>query len=97
MSAVDDKDFTLKKYWRNYAIASYLTNIQQALKDMKSETINSSRKKLWPSEVHDYAGFTPDEVHHSAVEKAVRLARIIRDKGVISDKLCRHVEEDVNA
>ncbi|XP_061433688.1 uncharacterized protein LOC133359240 isoform X2 [Lethenteron reissneri] len=92
IAAVDDEEgFTLKKYWRNYNIASCLTNIQQALKDMKTETINSCWKKLWPNVVHDYAGFTPDEVHHSAVEKAVRLARIIRDEGFVD-----MTEEDVN-
>ena len=78
MSAVDDEDFTLKKYWRNYDIASCLADIQQVLKDMKSKIINSSWKKLWHNVVHDYAGFTSDEVHHSAAENAVRLARIIR-------------------
>ncbi|XP_064100910.1 tigger transposable element-derived protein 1-like [Macrobrachium nipponense] len=36
--------------------------------------------------------FTPDEVHHSAVEKAVRLARIIRDEGFIN-----MTEEDINS
>ncbi|XP_064111282.1 tigger transposable element-derived protein 1-like [Macrobrachium nipponense] len=91
--AVDDDDegFTLKKYWRNYDIVSCLTNIQQALKDLKTETINSCWKKLWPNMVHDYAGFTPDEVHHSAVEKAVRLAHIIRDEGFVD-----MTEEDIN-
>ena len=47
ISAVDDdnEDFTLKNYWHNNNIASCLTNIQQALKDMKSETIHFSWKK----------------------------------------------------
>ncbi|XP_068216646.1 tigger transposable element-derived protein 1-like [Palaemon carinicauda] len=89
IAAVDDNDkdnddeegFTLKKYWRKYNIASCLTNLQHALQEMETETINSSWKKLWPAIVHDYAGFTPDEIHHSAVEKAVTLARIIEDEG----------------
>lgn len=94
ISAVDDAndEFTLKTYWRSYNIASCLFNIQQALKDMKSETIKSSWKKLWPNVVHDYPGFTPEEIHHSAVEKAVRLAHIIRNEGFVD-----MTEEDISA
>ncbi|XP_072255075.1 tigger transposable element-derived protein 1-like [Pyxicephalus adspersus] len=94
ISAVDDAndEFTLKAYWRSYDIASCLSNIQQALKDMKSETIKSSWKKLWPNLVRDYPGFTPEEVHHSAVEKAVRLAHIIRNEGFVD-----MMEEDIGA
>ncbi|XP_035209273.1 tigger transposable element-derived protein 1-like [Stegodyphus dumicola] len=81
ISAVDEAndEFTLKAYWRSYDIVSCLSNIQRALKDMKSESINSSWKKLWPNVVHNYPGFTPEEVHHSAV----RLAHIIRNEGFV--------------
>ena len=48
---------------------------------MKTETINASWKKLWPEVVHDYKGFTPDEIHNSAVDKAVKLARLLGGKG----------------
>ena len=94
ISAVDDdnKGFTLKNYWCNYNIASCLTNIQQALKDMKSETKHSSWKKLWPNVVHGDTGFTPDDVQHLVVEKAVRLAYIIRDEGFID-----MTKEDINS
>ena len=51
---------------------------------MKSETIHSSWKKLWPNVVHDDTGFTPDDVQHSAMEKAVRLACIIRNEGFVN-------------
>ncbi|XP_035207015.1 tigger transposable element-derived protein 1-like [Stegodyphus dumicola] len=49
-------------------------------------------KKLWPNVVHDYPGFTPEEVHHSAVEKAVRLAHIIRNEGFVD-----MTKEDISA
>ncbi|XP_035226997.1 tigger transposable element-derived protein 1-like [Stegodyphus dumicola] len=77
-------EFSLKAYWGSYNSDSCLSNIhniQGVLKDMKSETINSSCKKLWPNRVHDYPSLTPEEVHHSAVKKAVRLAHSIRNAG----------------
>ena len=41
--------------------------------------------------VHDDTGFTPDDVQHSALEKTIRLARIIRDEGFVD-----MTEEDIN-
>ncbi|XP_015921938.1 tigger transposable element-derived protein 1-like [Parasteatoda tepidariorum] len=93
ISVVDDAndEFTLKAYWRSYDIAP-LSNIQQALKDMKSETIKFSWKKLLPNVVHDYPGFTLEEIHHLAVEKAARLAHIIRNEGFVD-----MTKEDISA
>ena len=49
---------------------------------MKEQTLISSWKKLWSNKVtHDYEGFTPDEVHHSAYDRAVRLARLVATEG----------------
>ena len=71
-----DETFTMKKYWKDYNIATCLANIQNALKEMKEKTVISSWKKLWPNKINmDYEGFTPEEVHHSAVDKAVKFAR----------------------
>ena len=41
--------------------------------------------------MHNVAGFTSDEAHHSAVENDARLACIIRDEGFFD-----RTEEDVN-
>uniref|UniRef100_UPI0035901482 tigger transposable element-derived protein 1-like n=1 Tax=Myxine glutinosa TaxID=7769 RepID=UPI0035901482 len=73
-----DENFSLKAYWREYTIATCLQNIQMAIKETKTETLNACWKKLWPEVVHDYVykGFSPDEVHHSAVDKAVKLAKL---------------------
>uniref|UniRef100_UPI00358E5639 tigger transposable element-derived protein 1-like n=1 Tax=Myxine glutinosa TaxID=7769 RepID=UPI00358E5639 len=76
-----DEDFSLKAYWREYTIASCLLNIQKAIKEMKSATLNASWKKLWPEVVHDYNGFSPEEVYHSAVDKAVKLAKLLGGDG----------------
>ena len=76
----EDEDFVLKKYWRDYNIAMCLANIQNALKDMKDKTVISSWKKLWPDVVPDYEGFTLDEVHHAAVDKAVKLAQMLSNE-----------------
>ncbi|VDP13554.1 unnamed protein product [Soboliphyme baturini] len=62
-------------YWRDYIIASRLLNIQKAIGIM-SETLNAKCKILWPEVVHDYKGFSPGEVHHSAVNEAVKLAKL---------------------
>uniref|UniRef100_UPI003590093E tigger transposable element-derived protein 1-like n=1 Tax=Myxine glutinosa TaxID=7769 RepID=UPI003590093E len=74
-----DENFSLKAYWREYTIATCLQNIQMAIKEMKTETLNACWKKLWPEVVHDYVykGFSPDEVHHSAVDKAMKLAKLL--------------------
>jgi len=86
-----DEDLSLKVYWREYTIASCLLNIQKAIKEMMSETLNASWKKLWPEVVHDYKGFSPEEVHHSAVDKAVKLAKLLG-----GDDFNNMTHEDVN-
>ena len=63
--------------FRTFTIASCLKNVQQALADMKPQTIYSSWKKLWPQTVNDFDEFTPDEMHHSAVDKVVKLAGLL--------------------
>jgi len=76
-----DKDFSLKAYWRDYTIATCLINIQKAIQDMKPETINASWKRLWPEVANVYKGFTPEEINHSAVDKAVKLAKLLQGEG----------------
>ena len=65
--------------------------IQNAVKVIKKQTPTSSWKKSWPNKVtHDYEGFIPDEVHHSAVDRAVRLARLVATEG-FSDMIKKEV------
>ena len=95
ISSINEQDetFTMKKYWKDYNIATCLGNIQNALKAMKEQTLTASWKKLWPNLVNlDYEGFTPEEVHHSAVDKAVKLARLVSTEGFLD-----MTAEDVNA
>uniref|UniRef100_A0A671Y9S5 DDE-1 domain-containing protein n=1 Tax=Sparus aurata TaxID=8175 RepID=A0A671Y9S5_SPAAU len=76
VAAMDlDQDFLLQAYWREYTIASCLQNIQRAIQEMKTETLNACWKKLWPEAVHNPTGCSLDEIHHSAVDAAVNLAR----------------------
>uniref|UniRef100_A0A3P8SMD9 HTH CENPB-type domain-containing protein n=1 Tax=Amphiprion percula TaxID=161767 RepID=A0A3P8SMD9_AMPPE len=82
-----DEDFSLKAYWHEYTLASCLLNIQRAIKETKSETLNACWKNLWPEVVHDYKGSSPDEVHHSAVDKAMKLAKLLGGDG-FSDMTC---------
>ena len=42
---------------------------------MKTETLNACWKKLWPEAVQNPTGGSLDEVHHSAVDTAVNLAK----------------------
>lgn len=72
-----DKDFSLKAYWHDYTIALCLLNIPKSIKAVKSETLNASWKNLWLEVVHDYKGFSPDEVYYSAVDKAMKLAKLL--------------------
>ena len=79
VDAIDEEeDFQLKVYWHNITIVSCLIVMYKALLDMKKETINACLKKLWPECVHDYKGFSPDEIHHDAVDKSVKLCTVIR-------------------
>lgn len=48
---------------------------------MKKETFNACWKNLWPECVHDYKGFSPDEIQHDAVNKSVKLAKLIGGEG----------------
>ncbi|XP_064116376.1 tigger transposable element-derived protein 1-like [Macrobrachium nipponense] len=94
ISSIDagDDDFSLKRYWREFNVVTCLANVQNALKEMKQQTLNASWRKLWPDIVHDYEGFMADEVHHSAVDKAVSLARLVANEG-FSDMTA----EDINS
>ena len=38
-------------------------------------------EKLWPECVHDYKSLSPDEIHHDAVDKSVKLAQLIAGDG----------------
>ncbi|XP_064106772.1 tigger transposable element-derived protein 1-like [Macrobrachium nipponense] len=77
----DDSEFTLKGYWRKFTIATCLNVIDRSLWDMKKDTLNSCWKKLWPECVNDYKGFSPQEIQHSAVDNAVKLAKILGGEG----------------
>ena len=76
-----DDNFSLRAYWRDFTIATCLQIIQKALQEMKKETLNACWKKLWPECVHAYKGFSPDEIHHLEVDKAVKLAKILGGEG----------------
>ncbi|XP_060768610.1 tigger transposable element-derived protein 1-like [Neoarius graeffei] len=76
-----NSDFTLKDYWKKFTITTCLTIIGQALKDMKKQTLNSCWKKLWPEVVNDYEGFSPSEIQHSAINRAVILAQHLGGEG----------------
>ncbi|XP_068223778.1 tigger transposable element-derived protein 1-like [Palaemon carinicauda] len=96
VAKVDDahaqEDFNLKAYWRTFTIAMCLENIQKALEEMKPSTINSSWKKLLPEIIYDDEGFTPAEIQHSAVKKAVKLAAIPGGEG-FADMITEDVDE----
>ncbi|XP_069031292.1 tigger transposable element-derived protein 1-like isoform X2 [Embiotoca jacksoni] len=76
-----DQDFSLTDYWRGYTIASCLQNIQRAIQEMKTETLNACWKKLWPEAVQNPSGGSLDEIHHSAVDTAVNLAKQLGGDG----------------
>uniref|UniRef100_A0A671XX33 DDE-1 domain-containing protein n=1 Tax=Sparus aurata TaxID=8175 RepID=A0A671XX33_SPAAU len=82
VAAMDSyQDFSLQAYWREDTIASCLQNIQRAIQEMKTETLNACWKKLWPKAVHNPTGCSLDEIHHSAVDAAVNLARQLGGDG----------------
>ncbi|XP_066955717.1 tigger transposable element-derived protein 1-like [Macrobrachium rosenbergii] len=93
-AAQEDDDFNLKAYWRQYTIATCLQNIHKALEEMKPATINASWK-LWPEVVYDDKGFTPAEIQHSAVQKAMQLAAILGGEG-FADMTTGNVDELLN-
>ncbi|XP_017165864.1 tigger transposable element-derived protein 1-like isoform X2 [Poecilia reticulata] len=81
VEAVDSvQDFSLKAYRREYTIASCLLNIERAIQEMKSENLNACWKKLWPEVVHN-KGCSPFDLHHSAVDRAVQLAKQLEGDG----------------
>lgn len=87
-----EENFSLKKYWRQYTITTCLKNIQAALKDMKTEVVKSSWEKLWPAIVHGYKGLTVEDISNLAVDKVVRLARLLGGEG-FADMTRDDVEE----
>ncbi|XP_048839235.1 tigger transposable element-derived protein 1-like [Brienomyrus brachyistius] len=82
VSAMDMmENFTLMEYWKKFTIATCLTVIKSALKEIQKETLNACWKKLWPDVIHDYKGFSPEEIHNEAVSKTVILARLVGGEG----------------
>lgn len=86
--------FLLKKYWRGYTIKSCLQITEKAIKEMKNKSLNASQKKLWLEAVHDYKGFSSDQIHHSIVDKAMKLAKLPGDG--FTDMTTEDTTEDVN-
>ncbi|XP_070593160.1 tigger transposable element-derived protein 1-like [Erythrolamprus reginae] len=78
-----DQNFTLKAYWCQYTIASCLKNIQSALMDMKSQTMNACWRKLWPEVVNYHRGFAPEEIQDAAVQNSVKLAQALGGEGFV--------------
>ncbi|XP_039592580.1 tigger transposable element-derived protein 1-like [Polypterus senegalus] len=91
-----DDDFSLKEYWRKYVITSCMVNVQKALNDMKKGTVNACWKKLWPDVVHDKKGSSAEEILHSAVDKTVRLAKLLGGEG-FNYMTCDDVNELLDA
>uniref|UniRef100_H9GSD8 DDE-1 domain-containing protein n=1 Tax=Anolis carolinensis TaxID=28377 RepID=H9GSD8_ANOCA len=86
------EDVSLKMYWHDHMIASCLKNIQKAITEMKTETLNACWKKLWLEVAHDHKGLSLDEIHHSEVNKAVRLAKILGGES-FSDMTAKDVND----
>ena len=97
VDAIDEEeDFQLKVNWHNLTIESCLTVIRKALQDKEKETLNACWKKVWPECVHDYRGFSPNEIHHGAVDKSVKLAHLIGSDG-FDDVTHEEVNELIDA
>ncbi|XP_064096373.1 tigger transposable element-derived protein 1-like [Macrobrachium nipponense] len=75
-----DNEFSVKDYWHTFTTATCLSVIGQPLNAMKKDTLTACWK-LWLECVHDYKGFSPEEIHHSATDKAVQLVRILGGEG----------------
>ena len=75
-----DQDFSLKDYWREYTIASCLQNIQRAIEEIKTN-FQCLLGKNWPEAVQNPPGGSPDEIHHSAIDTAVNLAKQLGGDG----------------
>lgn len=71
-------------------------NIQKAIQKMKAEMLNASWKKLWLEVVHDYKGFSPDEVLRAVVDKAVSLAQLLGGQG-FQDMTLEDINDFINA
>lgn len=76
-----DKKFSFKDYWRDYTIATCLQDIQRAIQEMKSETLNFCWKKLWPEAVRNPTEGSLDNIHRSVVDTAVSLAKRLKGDG----------------
>lgn len=87
-----DQDFSLKDYWRECNIAPCHKNTQRAIQEMKTETLNACWKKLWPEAVHNPTECSLDEIHHSAVDTAVNLTKLLG-----GDRFNDMTPDDINA
>ncbi|KFD73076.1 hypothetical protein M514_14980 [Trichuris suis] len=73
VSAIDaDENFTLKGVPIRHPKCS---------EGDEKETLNTRWKKHWPDCVHDYEGFSPDEVQHATVDEVMALAKLLGGEG----------------
>ncbi|XP_068241071.1 tigger transposable element-derived protein 1-like [Palaemon carinicauda] len=61
-----NETFSIKAYWKDYNIATCLANIQNALKDMKEQTLIPSWKKLLARlvQTEGFSDMTADEINN---------------------------------
>ncbi|CAI9726950.1 transposable element-derived 1-like [Octopus vulgaris] len=74
-----DENFKLKEYWRNFTIATCLSVIHAAPKDMKKETPHLLLKEDVPIYVQDYERFSPEDIQHKAVDNVVKLVKHMKN------------------
>jgi DDE superfamily endonuclease./Tc5 transposase DNA-binding domain./CENP-B N-terminal DNA-binding domain. len=77
VKAVDDKNMSVKEFWKSFTIRDAIMLVGEAWAAVTSLCMNGVWKHMCPYLVHDCKGFTVDEDLNQTIEKIVQLANIV--------------------
>jgi len=79
-------------FWKQFNVALCLTLIEEALVDVKSESVNACWRTLWPDCVNEFTGFTLQDQYTEVLKEIVDVVKKVGGKG-FDDLQVLEVEE----
>ncbi|GFG29801.1 hypothetical protein Cfor_00232 [Coptotermes formosanus] len=72
--AVDDKNMSVKEFWKNFSIRDAVMLVDEAWASVPHVCMNAVWRSVCPDLVHDFKGFSVDEDVNKTKEEVVQLA-----------------------
>ena len=88
---------SLREFWKAYNIKKGIVNIKAAWDEVKTQAMNGVWRKIWPSVVNDFTGFSPmPDIHKDITSLARRAGFEEVDDDDVAELLDSHSEELTN-